>query len=77
MNHSYHAKKTGGTELISIVGSLHIDPFILHTKPFQLVVQGGIVYRKNLKAFTRLLHTHLSLLYIYLYPLGNRVPVGY
>jgi hypothetical protein len=41
-------KKTSGTKLISTIRSLHICPFILHTLLFQLVVQGGIVYRKNL-----------------------------
>jgi hypothetical protein len=40
-------RKTGGTGLISTVESLHIGPFILHTSPFQPVVQGGIVYRKK------------------------------
>jgi hypothetical protein len=40
-------KKPGGIELIWTVGSLHIAPFLLHTSPFQLVVQGGIVYRKK------------------------------
>jgi hypothetical protein len=40
-------KKTGGIELISTVRSLHIGPFILNTSPFQLVAQGGIVYRKK------------------------------
>jgi hypothetical protein len=40
--------KNGSTKLISIVGSLHIDRFLLHTSPFQPVVQGGIVYLKKL-----------------------------
>jgi hypothetical protein len=40
-------KKTGGTGLISTVGSLHIGLFLLHTSPFKPVVQGGIVYRKR------------------------------
>jgi hypothetical protein len=48
-DYSYHAKKTGGTKLISTVGSLHIGPFILHTGPFQPVVQSGIVYLKYLE----------------------------
>jgi hypothetical protein len=46
-SHSYHAKKTGGAELILTVGSLHIGPFILHTSSFQPAVQSGIVYRKK------------------------------
>jgi hypothetical protein len=36
-------KKTGGIELISIVRSLHICHFILHTRPFQLVVQRVVL----------------------------------
>jgi hypothetical protein len=40
-------KKTGGIELISTIGSLHIGLFLLHTSPFQPVVHGGIVYRKK------------------------------
>jgi hypothetical protein len=47
--HPYHAKNTGGPEIILTVRSLHISAFILHTSPFQPVVRGGIVYRKNLK----------------------------
>jgi hypothetical protein len=40
-------KNPNGTELISTVGSLHINSFLLHTNSFQPVVQGGIVYRKK------------------------------
>jgi hypothetical protein len=47
MNPTHTTLKNSGTELISTVGSLHICPFILHTSPFQPVVQGGIAYRKK------------------------------
>jgi hypothetical protein len=38
------AKKTSRIELISTVGSLHIDPFLLYTSPFST---SRIVYRKK------------------------------
>jgi hypothetical protein len=41
MNTTHTTQKTDGTELISTVRSLHMSHF-------QLVVQGGIVYRQNL-----------------------------
>jgi hypothetical protein len=47
MSTTHTTLKNGDTELISTVGSLHIDPFLLHTSPFQPVVQSGIVYHKN------------------------------
>jgi hypothetical protein len=43
----YPYKKNSGIELISIIVYLHIDIFLLHTSPFQPVVQGGIVYCKK------------------------------
>jgi hypothetical protein len=47
MNTTHTTLKKPVVQKISIVGSLHIDPFISHTSPFQLVVRGGIVYSKE------------------------------
>jgi hypothetical protein len=47
MNTTHTTLKNWWCKLISTVRSLHIDLFLLHTSPFQQVVQGGIVYRKK------------------------------
>jgi hypothetical protein len=49
--HSYHAKKTGGTKLISTIGSLHIGPFILHTVLFNWWCRVVLCTVKNLLLF--------------------------
>jgi hypothetical protein len=50
----YNTKKTGGTKLISTVGSLHISLFLLHTSPtYESFLTSGIgwycVPKKKLK----------------------------
>jgi hypothetical protein len=51
LNTTVRRLKTSRIEFISNVGSLHIGPLLLHTSPFQPVVQVVLCIVKNLKKY--------------------------
>jgi hypothetical protein len=52
--HQYHAKKTGATELISTVGSLHLGPFYITYESFSTGGTGWYWYREEINSEFRI-----------------------